>query len=103
MVAETTDSTFENDVLNSEIPVLVDFWAPWCAPCQILGPIIGELSKKVTPQAKVVKINVDENPQTAMAYGIRGIPTVVIFENGQVSNQLVGVRREEVYLEALGA
>jgi thioredoxin 1 len=103
MAAQTTDATFEKDVLNSEIPVLVDFWAPWCGPCQILGPIIDELSEKVAAKAKVVKINVDENPQTAMKYGIRGIPTVMIFKNGQVSHQLVGVRPEEAYLEALSA
>ena len=103
MADQTTDATFENDVLKSDTPVLVDFWAPWCGPCQILGPIIDQLSEKLAGQAKVVKINVDENPQTAMKYGIRGIPTVMVFKNGQVAEQLVGVRPESAYLDAISA
>ena len=103
MAAQTTDATFSNDVLGSEIPVLVDFWAPWCGPCRMVGPIIEEIGEKTKGKAKVYKLNVDENPSTASRYGITGIPTVMVFKNGQVDKALVGVQPEAVYLEALGA
>ena len=101
MTVHTTDEKFENDVMKSETPVLVDFWAPWCGPCQILGPILDQLSKKLEGKAKVVKINVDENPKIARKFGIRGIPTVMTFKNGELSNQLVGVHPEAAYLKAV--
>jgi thioredoxin 1 len=103
MAVQTTDDRFTEDVLNSEVPVLVDFWAPWCGPCQILGPIIDDLAGKLEGQAKVVKLNVDENPRTAVRYGIRGIPTVMVFRGGKVEKQLVGVQPETVYMAAIGA
>jgi len=99
----TTDQQFEQDVLQSDKPVLVDFWAPWCGPCRIAGPIIDSVSEKTEGKAKVFKLNVDENPSTASRYGITGIPTVMIFEHGHMKKQLVGVQSEQVYLNELGA
>ena len=100
MAHEATDSTFETEVLQSELPVIVDFWAPWCGPCRMLGPTIEKLSEKLNGKAKVVKLNVDENPETAGKYGISGIPTVLIFKKGQVNKQLVGLQPEHVYMQA---
>lgn len=101
MAVETTDATFKDDVLNSDIPVLVDFWAPWCGPCRMVGPIIERISEKMKDKVKVYKLNVDENPSTANTYGITGIPTVIIFKGGQVEREFVGVQPEQVYLNAL--
>jgi len=101
MALNTTDATFENDVLKSDLPVLVDFWAPWCGPCRIVGPIIENVSEKMNGIAKVYKLNVDENPITAGKYGITGIPTVMVFKNGQLDKQYVGVQSEQTYLQAL--
>jgi thioredoxin 1 len=101
MANATSDLTFQKDVLESDMPVLVDFWAPWCGPCRMLGPIIEAIGGKVDGKAKVVKLNVDENPQTAGKYGITGIPTVIIFKNGQILKQFVGVQPEQVYIKAL--
>ena len=83
MAAHVTDATFEQEVLKSDVPVLVDFWAPWCGPCQILGPTIDALAEEVTG-AKVVKLNVDENPSVASQYGIMSIPSLKVFKGGQV-------------------
>jgi len=101
MDLETTDKSFAEDVLKADVPVLVDFWAPWCGPCRMAGPIIENVAKKIQGKAKVVKLNVDENPQTPSQYGISGIPTILIFRNGSVQKQLVGVQPEAVYLDAL--
>ena len=101
MVTATSDATFETDVLKSDVPVLVDFWAPWCGPCRMVGPIIDRISEKTEGKAKVCKLNVDENPTIAGKYGITGIPTVMIFNNGQVERQFVGVQPEQVYLSAI--
>ena len=88
-----TDKNFENEVIKSAIPVLVDFWAPWCGPCQIQGPIIDELAKEVTT-AKIAKLNVDENQAIAAKFGVMSIPTLMIFKNGSVFEQMVGVQQK---------
>lgn len=101
MAHSITDASFESEVLKSSEPVLVDFWAPWCGPCRMLGPIIESVATKTAGIAKVVKINVDDNPQTASQFGITGIPTVIVFRNGKVDKEFVGVQQEQVYLNAL--
>ena len=89
-VANVSDSTFEQEVLKSDIPVLVDFWAPWCGPCKAVAPVVEDLSKEFDGRLKVVKLNTDENPKTAQAYTIRGIPSLYLFKSGQVVEQVVG-------------
>ncbi|MBF2052309.1 MAG: thioredoxin [Candidatus Sericytochromatia bacterium] len=89
-VSEITDQSFDADVLKSDLPVLVDFWAPWCGPCRLIGPIVEELSNEFDGKVKVVKLNTDDNPQTATQYHISGIPSLLLFKDGQVADQLVG-------------
>ena len=102
MPIELSDSNFTEEVINEkEKPVLVDFWAPWCGPCQMMGPIIEEVAKEAEDFAKVGKLNVDENPGTAGQYGIMSIPTLIIFKNGQPAKQLVGVQSKEALLAEL--
>lgn len=103
MAEVTTDATFKMDVIESSQPVLVDFWAPWCGPCRMVGPIIDRISEKLVGKVKVYKLNVDENPATSSQYGITGIPTVIIFRNGQIEREFIGVQPEQVYLNALSA
>lgn len=88
-VGEVTDATFEGDVLQSEKPVIVDFWAPWCAPCRRISPILEEMSEE-RDDVRFVKLNVDDNPATAMNYSVSSIPTIARFEGGQVTQQAVG-------------
>lgn len=85
-----TDGNFEPEILKSDLPTMVDFWAPWCGPCQVIAPVIEEFAKEYAGRLKVAKMNVDENPATPSRYGIRGIPTVMIFKEGQVFDQIVG-------------
>jgi thioredoxin 1 len=85
-----TDSSFKQDVLDSPIPVLVDFWAPWCGPCRMVAPVVDEIAQLYEGQLKVVKINTDENPSVASQYGIRSIPTLMIFKGGQRVDMVVG-------------
>jgi thioredoxin 1 len=89
-VSHITDSTFEQEVLKSAKPVLVDFWAPWCAPCRAIAPVIDELAGEYAGRLKVVKMNVDDNPETPARYGVRGIPNLLIIKDGQVKEQIVG-------------
>jgi thioredoxin 1 len=92
-----TDSNFEQEVLKSAVPVLVDFWAAWCVPCKMIAPTLEELGAEFAGKARIAKVNVDENKATAGRYGIRGIPTLLIFKGGEVKEQLVGVHpRNEI-------
>jgi thioredoxin 1 len=85
-----TDASFKNDVLESEVPVLVDFWAPWCGPCRMVAPVVDEIAQQYEDKIKVVKLNTDENPDVATQYGIRSIPTLMIFKGGQRVDMVVG-------------
>ncbi len=87
---QVTDSSFKQEVLDSEVPVLVDFWAPWCGPCRMVAPVVDEISEQYKGQIKVVKVNTDENPNVASQYGIRSIPTLMIFKGGQKVDMVVG-------------
>lgn len=89
-VRETSDSSFENDVLQSEHPVLVDFWAEWCAPCRSMTPAIEAVALKYATSAHVIKMNVDDNPSVAQRYGIRGLPTLILFKGGKEEERIVG-------------
>jgi thioredoxin 1 len=93
-VKETTDETFEDDVLKSDRPVLVDFWAAWCAPCRMLAPTVEAVADKYASTARVVKLNVDDNPSVSQRYGIKGIPTLILFKNGREEERVVGATSE---------
>ncbi|MGB0376315.1 MAG: thioredoxin [Flavobacteriaceae bacterium] len=101
MALEITDATFEEVVLNSEKPVIVDFWAAWCGPCRMVGPIIDELSQEYEGKAVVGKVDVDANQEFAAKYGVRNIPTVLLFKNGELVNRQVGVAPKTTYSEAI--
>jgi thioredoxin 1 len=90
MTKETSDSNFEKDVLQASLPVLIDFWAPWCGPCRQLSPIIEDLSKEFSGKIEIYKCNVDENPETPSKLGVRGIPSLMIFKNGKLVDSKVG-------------
>ncbi len=85
-----TDTNFDTEVLNSELPVLVDFWAPWCGPCRMVGPVVEELADQYQGKLKVVKVNTDENQEISMRYGIRSIPTLGVFKGGQIVDGVIG-------------
>jgi len=96
------DKNFEEEVLNSELPVLVDFWAEWCPPCLMVAPAVEEISRKYAGRLKVGKLNVDENPLTSAKYGIQSIPTFIIFKDGKMLGQTVGAMPKEVFEAKIG-
>ncbi len=101
MAIEITDSNFEEKVLKSSKPVMVDFWAAWCGPCRMVGPIMDEISDEYADTAVVGKVDVDSNQEFAAKYGVRNIPTVLFFKNGEVVNRQVGVASKATYAEAI--
>ena len=101
MALEITDANFEETVLKSSKPVVVDFWAAWCGPCRMVGPIIDEISNEYAEKAVVGKVDVDANQEFAAKYGVRNIPTVLIFQNGEVVSRQVGVATKATYAEAI--
>lgn len=103
MALEITDASFEEVVLKSDKPVMVDFWAEWCGPCRMLGPIIEEVSKDYEGKAIVGKLDVDSNQEFAAKFGVRNIPTVLVFKDGELVNRQVGVSPKNVYTESIDA
>jgi thioredoxin 1 len=90
LIVHTSDNSFETDVLKSDVPVLLDFWAEWCGPCKMIGPILDDAARDYQGRLKVVKLNIDESPSTPQKFGVRGIPTLMLFKNGKVEAQKVG-------------
>ena len=101
MAEQISDATFDSVVLNSDIPVLLDFWAPWCGPCRAVGPIIDELAAEYEGKVRIVKMNVDENPATPTKFGIRAIPTLMLFKNGQAIDQVTGAVNKDAIVNIL--
>ncbi|HEY8489377.1 MAG TPA: thioredoxin [Dehalococcoidia bacterium] len=100
---DVTDATFEKDVLQAERPVLVDFWAPWCGPCRMVAPIVEELADEYDGKVEFVKLNTDDNPATASRYGVRSIPTLLVFKGGQPVGQIIGFRPKQDLKKRLDA
>ncbi|MDP2237787.1 MAG: thioredoxin [Bacteroidales bacterium] len=103
MAINVTDAAFDEVVMKSEVPVIVDFWAVWCGPCRMVGPIVEEIGVEYEGKAKVVKLDVDNNPQTAAQFGIRNIPTILFFKNGQVVDKQIGAVPKQVLVNKLEA
>ncbi len=89
-VSEVTDANFDQEILESALPALVDFWAPWCGPCRIIGPIVEEIGEEYKDRVRVAKMNVDDNVSTPARYGVRGIPALLLFKNGELVDQIIG-------------
>ncbi|MBS9780217.1 MAG: thioredoxin [Moraxellaceae bacterium] len=100
-IINATDASFEADVLQADVPVLVDFWAPWCGPCKAIAPILEELADDFAGKAKIVKINVDDNKETAMKFAVRSIPMLFVFKNGEKVDMTVGLQTKEQLAELL--
>ncbi|MBJ2356716.1 MAG: thioredoxin [Sphaerochaeta sp.] len=101
MVKNVTKSTYEAEVLKSDVPVVVDFWAPWCGPCRMQGPILDQLDKEMDGKMKVVKVNVDEEGELAMTFGVQSIPTLLFYKDGKVVDKAIGVRDATAVKKAL--
>jgi len=100
-VLEVTDENFEKEILQSDIPAMVDFWAAWCGPCQIVGPIVEELAREYAGKVKIAKMDVDQNRNTPSRYGIRSIPTLILFKDGQVAQTIIGAQPKSVIEEEI--
>jgi thioredoxin 1 len=100
-ITDVTDSTFEAEVLKSSIPVLIDFWAPWCGPCKSIAPVLEQIATEYSGKLKIVKMNVDENPKTPSTYKVRGIPNLVFFKGGKVVEQVVGAVPKDQLVTAI--
>ncbi|NUM72308.1 MAG: thioredoxin [Ignavibacteriaceae bacterium] len=98
---EITDGNFETEVINSDKPVLIDFWAVWCGPCRMIAPVVEELAKDYDGKLKVGKLDVDNNPNTSMKYGVRSIPTLLVFKNGKVVDQIIGAVSKNLIVQKL--
>jgi thioredoxin 1 len=101
-VQQVGDDSFEREVLKSPTPVLVDFWAPWCGPCRAIAPVVEELAREYDGKLKVVKLNVDDNPQTPSRYGVRGIPNLIVFAGGEVKEQIIGAVPKSELVRKIG-
>jgi len=101
IIVEVTDGNFEQTVLKSDQPVLIDFWATWCSPCKALSPVVDQIATAYAGKVKVGKMDIDSNPSTPQRYGVRGIPTLLVFKNGQVQEQIVGLVKFDVIEKAL--
>ena len=100
-VIELTDASFDEVVHNSDVPILIDFWAPWCGPCKMMSPIIGELADEYGDKVKICKLNTDEARDSAMEFGISAIPTIILFKNGQVEKKWVGLTSKKDLIAAI--
>ena len=98
-VEHTSDQAFDNEVLQADKPVVVDFWAEWCGPCKMIAPHLEDLASEMGEQVRVVKVNIDENPETPTKYGVRGIPTLMLFKNGEVAATKVGAMQKSKLVE----
>ncbi|MFS2292999.1 MAG: thioredoxin [Actinomadura sp.] len=96
-----TDATFEDEVLKSDIPVLVDFWADWCPPCRMIAPVLEEIAKEQAGKIKIAKLDYDANPETPKKYGVMGLPTLLLFKNGKVVEQIVGARPKRALMQII--
>ena len=101
-ILEVTDANFQSEVLDADVPVIVDFWAAWCGPCRMVGPIVEEIAEDQAGKVKVAKLNVDENRETATKYGIMSIPTILLFDKGAVAKQVVGAMPKSALVQELG-
>jgi thioredoxin 1 len=101
-VLSVSDDSFEREVLQSDTPVLIDFWAPWCGPCRAIGPVVEDLAREYAGKLKVVKMNVDDNPRTPQQYGVRAIPNLLLIQDGQVKEQLLGAVPKAQLVRAIG-